>query len=77
MTHSAPTRITCEGGGFMASCACGWLRYETDEQHAAKYRREHEKTCKGPKVKAEPDAPKPRAKTDWSGREAATWIDKL
>ncbi len=71
-----PTTTT-EGGGYVVTCECHWLKFAADEQHAAKYRREHEKTCKGPKVKAEPDAPKPRAKTDWNGREAATWIDKL
>ena len=53
MTHSAPTRITREGGGHVVSCACLWIKYAHDEQHAAKYRREHEKTCKACKAVGE------------------------
>lgn len=45
MTHSSPTQITAEAGGYVVSCACLWLKFARTDQHAAKYRREHEKTC--------------------------------
>ena len=48
-----PTTVTHEGGGYVVSCACLWLKFAADEQHAAKYRREHEKTCAKCKAVAE------------------------
>lgn len=42
----SPTQVVTEGGGFVVSCACKWLRFFASMADARNGRREHEKKCK-------------------------------
>lgn len=88
MTHSAPSAppsrygppptlgVISEAGGFVATCACRWVRWWEDRKHAVQGHAAHVAKCKGPKAKGDA-APKRAAVTDWNGRKGSTWIDKL
>lgn len=39
-------RVTREGGGFVVTAACKWLRWWASEKEAHDGRAEHEKKCK-------------------------------
>lgn len=39
-------QIAVEGGGWMVSCPCLWLRWAEMEIVAREVKREHEKKCK-------------------------------
>ena len=71
MTGPAIT-FTAASTGWLATCECGWERWEPRRTDLAGKRLEP--TCKKVHPKTEQKA-RPRA--DWSNREDSTWIDKL
>jgi hypothetical protein len=75
---NTPPRIalTDEGGGRVAACECGWLRWFPAKGDAAETGQAHAAKCKGAPEKPARVAPK-RAAAKWDEREGSTWIDKL
>lgn len=46
MPNLAPPPITTEGGGYVVTCQCRWLKFYESQKDAAEGRREHVKKCK-------------------------------
>ena len=67
------TFTSVNGGGWIATCECGWERYAGRRTDLSGRALDH--TCAKPRTPKE--SPKPRPSADWSNREDSTWIDQL
>lgn len=70
-------KMTAEGGGYVITCVCRWLRWFPTKGDASEGEQAHAKKCKGAPVKNEAAPTRARGKSDWNGREGSTWIDQL
>ena len=48
-TRRGTIATTREGGGYVVTCDCLWLRWEPSEKDAAEVAAAHMKKCKGPR----------------------------
>lgn len=60
-------------GGWLATCICGWERFELRRTALTDKRLAH--ACATPRT-PKPE-PKARGRADWATREDSTWIDRL